>query len=187
MIHFRLIHTVSSTVEHVILHVLCELEGQLEGAADKFALKTIGSQEWLSNASILSRLECIHTSIKLEKDVRLGFFPKDEKHMKVIARTKQDDIRDAEIKLENILPKEPNSPISYDTLMILVETLENQIDRLEAAAEDENVSLSSSGVVQGVKAICALLGSIDTIEIYEAINNLKECCQNCQPAYKVTF
>lgn len=40
--------------------------------------------------------------------------------MTVIARTPQDDMRDVDIKLEDILPKEPVSSISYDDLMILL-------------------------------------------------------------------
>lgn len=163
------------------MHVLCELEGQISGSAENFALKMIGSQEWLSSKTELSKLECIHTSIKLEKDVQLGLFPKQDKYMKVLARMRQDDVRDAEIKLEDILPKEPTSAISYDTLMILLETLETEIEKLEGAASYG--SMHCSGVIQGVKAICALLGSLDTIEIFEAVNNLKEFCQNLSGNY----
>ena len=170
----------------MINHVLCELEGQIKGAASEFALKMIGSQEWLSPLTLLSRLECIHTSIKLEKDVQLGLFPKHDQYMKVIARTRQDDVRDAELKLENILPKEPNSNISYDNLMILLETLEDEIDKLENLIGDNSYGgVSCSGVSQAVKAICALLGSIDTIEVFNAVNALKECCLNNQPSYKL--
>jgi phosphatidylinositol-4-phosphate 3-kinase len=112
----------------------------------------------------------------LEKDVQLGLFPKQDKDMKILARTKQDDIRDAEIKLEDILPKEPTSAISYDNLMILLETLETEIEKLEGSASYGTIHCS--GVIQGVKAICALLGSLDTIEIYDAVNRLKEFCNN---------
>lgn len=177
---------VNSPVELVINHVLCELEGQIKGAASDFALKMIGSQEWLCPTTLLSRLQCIHTSIKLEHDVQLGLFPKHDQYMKAIARTRQDDLRDAELKLENILPKEPNSNISYDNLMILLETLELEIDKLENMIGDNSYGgVSCSGVSQAVKAICALLGSIDTIEVFDAVNALKECCLNNQPSYKI--
>lgn len=166
---------INSNITHVIIHVLVDLG--LPGNAEDFALKTIGSQEWLSDTSSLSHLEYIQLNITLEKDVQLGLFPKNNKYMKVIARTKQDDIRDADIKFENILPKEIVSAIGYDSLMILLETLEMEIDKLETSAAD-NLNLHPSGVVQGVKAICALLGCIDTLELFLAINNMKEACQN---------
>lgn len=167
------------------MHVLCELE--IEGPAENYALKMIGSQEWLSSKTLLSRLECVHNAIKLDKDIQLGLFPKQERHMRVLARTLVDDNRDADIKLEDILPKEPTSAISYDNLMILLETLETEIEKLESMATYGN--MHSSGVVQAVKAICALLGSLDTLELFEAINNLKDFSLNGPQTYtlKVNF
>ncbi|CRK95415.1 CLUMA_CG008711, isoform A [Clunio marinus] len=168
---------INSNVVHVILHVLTELEDSIRGTPEEFALKTVGSQEWLSPTSSLGHLEYIQSNIKLEKDVQLGLFPKYNKYMKIIARTQQDDLRDADIRFENILPKDVVSAISYDSLMILLETLEMEIDKLESSALDNSV-LHPSGVVQGVKAICALLGCIDTLELEKAIENLKEACRN---------
>lgn len=174
---------INSNILHVILHVLVDLEGKVSGNAEDFSLKTIGSQEWLSHSSSLSHLEYIQLNIKLEKDVQLGLFPRRNKYMKVIARTQEDDIRDADIKFENILPKEIVSSISYDSLMILLETLEMEIDKLETSAAD-NLALHPSGVVQAVKAICALLGCVDTLELFMAINNLKEACQTHSQSYQ---
>lgn len=176
---------INSNILHVIIHVLENIDVKLPGGAEDFALKTIGSQEWLLHSSSLSHLEYIQSNIKLEKDVQLGLFPRQNKYMKVIARTQQDDLRDAEIKLENILPKEAVSSISYDSLMILLETLEMEIDKLESSAAD-NMALHPSGVVQGVKAICALLGSIDTLELFLAINNLKDACVSHSTSFRVS-
>lgn len=68
----------------------------------------------------MNQLECVHNSIKLERDTLLGLCRKTPEIMTVIARTPQDDMRDVDIKLEDILPKEPVSSISYDDLMILL-------------------------------------------------------------------
>lgn len=172
-------------------------------------LKPIGVVEWLSPTSKLNQLECIHSSIKMEKDVQLGLCPKSHMNTNSIARTRQDDLNDAEIRPEHILPHEPVSSISHDTLMILLgefsilapsikfleffvlfffsETLETEIDKLESAASDLNRRiLSHSGVVQAVKMICALLGSIDTLEISDAVDQLKEVCNNGHIVYKET-
>lgn len=178
---------VNSTVEMILNHVMVVLEGEVAGSSENYALKTIGSQEWLASDSILSHLEFVHSNIKLEKDVKLGLFPKKDKYMKVFARSALDDTRDSQIKIENIVPKEPFSSISYDSLMILLETLETEFDKLETSASDSQIvcSFHCSGVVQGVKAICALLGSVDTIELFDAVTNLKEICLNNPPTYKV--
>ncbi|XP_059622925.1 phosphatidylinositol 4-phosphate 3-kinase C2 domain-containing subunit beta [Phlebotomus argentipes] len=173
---------ISTTVEHVIMHAFCELEGQIRGEVSDFALKPIGVVEWLSPKSKLSQLQCIHNSIKLEKDVQLGLCPKTSANVKTIARTLQDDLRDAEIKPEDIVVHEPVSSISYNNLMILLETLESEIAQLELAATNPNrhTVLSCSGVVQSVKAICALLGNIDTLDISDAIVQLTAVCENGQ-------
>lgn len=49
---------------------------------------------------------------------------------------------------------------------------------MESAASDPSPRsvVSCSGVVQGVKAICALLGSIDTLELADCVDQLKKIC-----------
>lgn len=96
------------------------MEGQIIGNVSDFMLKPIGVVEWLSPTSKLNQLECIHSSIKMEKDVQLGLCPKSHMNSNSIARTRQDDLNDAEIRPEHILPHEPVSSISHDTLMILL-------------------------------------------------------------------
>lgn len=89
------------------------------------------------------------------------------------------------MKPEDIIAHERCSSINYDTLMILLETLETEIDCLESASTDCNPHsmLTCSGVIQGVKAICALLGNIDTLDISEAINELSHVCASGQTVY----
>lgn len=175
----------NSTVIHIIMQVLITMENLFEGSPEDFVLKTIGSQEWLSDTNVtLSQLQYVHESIALEHDILLGFFPKKDEYLKAIARTKIDDIRDSDLKIENILPKDPftSTTISYDTLIILLETLEMEIDKLETAAcaVKSYTPLNASGVIQACRAICSLLGCIDTFELFNAINRLRETCEEQQ-------
>lgn len=168
------------------MHVFCALEGQVcSGSVDEYVLKPIGVTEWLRNSSKLNQLECVHSSIKLEQDVQLGLWPRVYANLHGMSRTQQDDIRDANIKLEDILAHEPVETITYDNLMILLETLEDEISKLESSVADArpHTILSCSGVLQAVKMICALLGSIDTLEITKAIDDLKMVCANGQTIY----
>uniref|UniRef100_W4VRG7 Putative phosphotidylinositol 3 kinase 68d n=1 Tax=Corethrella appendiculata TaxID=1370023 RepID=W4VRG7_9DIPT len=178
---------ITTTVEHVIMHVFCALEGQIINSVNDFILKSIGKHEILKPTSKLNQLECIHNSIKLEHDVQLSICPRNEKIIKMLARTYQDDLRDADIKIEDILPNEPTYSINYDNVMILLETLETEIEKLESSASDNNphTIITCSGVVQAVKAICQLLGTIDTFEITEAIAELKNACQHGQTIYSM--
>ncbi|XP_065090885.1 phosphatidylinositol 4-phosphate 3-kinase C2 domain-containing subunit beta [Ochlerotatus camptorhynchus] len=176
---------ITTSVEHVIAQVFCALEGQIMNSGGDYVLKAIGIQEILRTSSRLNQLQCVHNSIKLEHDVQLGFVPKTPRIMRTIARTAQDDQRDAEIKLEHILSKEATSAIGYDDLMILLETLEAEIDKLQLSADDHSphTIMSCSGVIQAVKAICNMLGPIDTLEITKSIDDLKTCCDSGQTIY----
>ncbi|XP_067613396.1 phosphatidylinositol 4-phosphate 3-kinase C2 domain-containing subunit beta isoform X2 [Eurosta solidaginis] len=174
---------INTAVELVIDQVFCSLEGQIKGTPNDFIVKPIGVSEWLSPTSKLSQLECVHNSLKLEQDVQLGLCVKSEEVMQVIARTQNDDLRDADLRAEDILPNEMATTISYDNMMILIETLETEIDKLECADPNSRSILSCSGVVQAVKAICALLGSIDTLEISACIADLKRICEEGQVKY----
>uniref|UniRef100_A0A1B0A2K1 phosphatidylinositol 3-kinase n=1 Tax=Glossina pallidipes TaxID=7398 RepID=A0A1B0A2K1_GLOPL len=176
---------INTPVELVIVQAFCCLEGQIRGSVNDCAAKPIGVAEWLSNLSKLSQLECVHNSLKMEKDVQLGLCLKTEGNMQVIARTQRDDYNDCDLRPEDVLPNEMATTITYDNMMILIETLETEIDKLESAAGDYNSRsmLSCSGVVQGVKAICALLGSIDTLEIAACVGELKHLCEGGQRKY----
>lgn len=173
----------SKTVDFVRNRAFFKLENTITGDLSDYALKPIGIMEWLNPMAQLSHLEYIHQCMKLEKDVQLGLCLRSR--MNGLARTKQDDIRDAELKPEDVIAHEKCSSINYDTLMILLETLEAEIERLEAAAVDTSIRtvVTCSGVVQAVKAICALLGSIDTLEISDAIRELNHTCLTGQTKF----
>lgn len=70
-------------------------------------------------------------------------------------------------------------------IFFFLETLETEIDKLESAASESNsrTVISCSGVIQGIKAICALLGSIDTLELAECVAKLKQVCEDNHPKY----
>lgn len=168
------------------MHVFCELEGQqCSGLADDYILKPIGVNEWLRPTSKLSQLDCVHQSIKLEQDVQFGLWPKAYANLSGLARTQQDDHRDADLKPEDILAHEPVETINYDSLMILLETLEDEIAKIESTASDTrpHITISQSGVVQAVKMTCALFGSIDTLSIAAAIDALNRLISSNSQSY----
>ncbi|KAK0183358.1 hypothetical protein PV327_001408 [Microctonus hyperodae] len=174
------------SVEHVILNVACSLEDEDTVDVQKYCLRVLGLAEYLSPNTTLAQYEYIHQCIKLEKDIELAIITRGQMK-RSIARTLQDDNRDQDMKLEDILPNEPLQPISYDTLLILLETVEKEMERIETAAIQLATTNHSSsllpqlqprGVEQAVKAVCALMGNIETYEITEAVDNfVNACCQ----------
>lgn len=73
--------------------------------------------------------------------------------------------------------------------MNVIETLEKEVEKLEQAALqiEKNTSpsfmpqLQPSGVVQSVKLVVKLLGTVETLDISEALDGLKDCCQKFLP------
>lgn len=72
-----------------------------------------------------------------------------------------------------------------DNLFCYLETLEDEIVKLELSAADSSphTILSCSGVTQAVKMICALLGSLDTLALTDVIDDLKSVCASGQTVY----
>ncbi|EZA50776.1 Phosphatidylinositol-4-phosphate 3-kinase C2 domain-containing subunit alpha [Ooceraea biroi] len=177
---------VSCSVEHVILNVACSLDEEDTVNVEKYCLRVWGLAEYFAPNTTLAQYEYIHQCIKLEKDIELAIMSKAQIKQS-IARTLQDDNRDQCLKLEDILPNEPLQPISYDTLIILLETVEKEMERVENTALQLATTnhgssllpqLQPRGVVQAVKAVCALMGNIETFEITEAVDNfVNACCQ----------
>uniref|UniRef100_A0A1B6CT28 Uncharacterized protein n=3 Tax=Clastoptera arizonana TaxID=38151 RepID=A0A1B6CT28_9HEMI len=172
---------VSSSVEHIVLHVVYELEC---GSAGDYVLKVWGLAEYLSSHTTLADYEYVHQCIKLEKDISLVLLHVDNL-LRPLCRTIQDDNRDKMLTLDDLLPKEPVQPISFETMQILLETLEREMDRVETAAlELSNTSSDASsmpplqprGVIQAVKAVCALLGNVETLDISHALDMFNRAC-----------
>ncbi|KAK9497814.1 hypothetical protein O3M35_003734 [Rhynocoris fuscipes] len=174
--------SVSSTVEHILLHAACEAGYE---SIDQYVLKVHGLAEYLDPNALLSHYEYVHQCIKLEKDVELKLLKKDFLN-KLLIRTAEDDKKDRNVLLENLLPKEPVQPISYDCLLILLETLEKEMERVivmskeisECDSMDCCPSLQPKSVMQAVKAICSLLGNIETLEISHALELFKNACDD---------
>ncbi|XP_002025662.2 phosphatidylinositol 4-phosphate 3-kinase C2 domain-containing subunit alpha isoform X1 [Drosophila persimilis] len=179
---------IDSVVAQVVAQALASLEGQVKGSVTDYVVKPIGLLEWLAPTSRLSQLESVHNSFQLEKDVHLGLCLSTASNMQAIARSERDDVNDADLQPEQLFPNEVVPIVTYDNMMILIETLEMEIDKLESAADPPPPAsgrsvVSCSGVVQAVKAICALLGSIDTLDIARCVSDLKRVCEDAQTKY----
>ncbi|CAH0389985.1 unnamed protein product [Bemisia tabaci] len=170
---------VTSSIEHVTMHVLCELDA---GKAEDFVLKVYGLAEYFSVDTSLADYEFIHNCIKLEKDVVLSLVPLCQLD-RPLARTSQDDERDSTLTLDDLLPKEPVQPISHESLQILLETLDKEMSKLEKSAVELSFSQNSTNtqlhprrVIQAVKAICALLGNLEPLEMTFALDQFVNTC-----------
>ncbi|XP_024085910.1 phosphatidylinositol 4-phosphate 3-kinase C2 domain-containing subunit alpha isoform X2 [Cimex lectularius] len=172
---------VSSTVEHVLGHVACEIG---HDSISDHILKVYGQEEYLEIQSSLCDYEYVHQCIKLDKDIELTYLDVSTLHRPFL-RTAEDDIRDCQITLDDLIPKEPVQPISHESLLILLETLEKEIERVvttckemyNSSSNETVANLQTESVKQAVKAVCALLGNIETLQITHAVDNFVNVCR----------
>uniref|UniRef100_A0A8D8S4J0 Phosphatidylinositol 4-phosphate 3-kinase C2 domain-containing subunit alpha n=1 Tax=Cacopsylla melanoneura TaxID=428564 RepID=A0A8D8S4J0_9HEMI len=151
---------VSTSIEHVMLHIVCELDA---GSASDYVLKVYSKNEYFAERStILAEYEYVHECIKLERDIELTLLHIDQLE-RSLARTSQDDLNDASLSLDDLLPKEMVQPISHESLLILLETFEKEVARYEQHLN------TGKNVAQSVKAVCTLLGNVETLEISSAL------------------
>lgn len=164
---------VESKVEHVILTVVCSLGEDLRDDMSDYMLRVWGANEYLTAGSSLSEYDYIRECVRLEKDVRLCLH---EGRDTSLARTERDDARDSHLTLDELMPCQGAGPsLSFDNLSILLETLEGELSRAVGVTCAEG-SCSPKGVVQAVKAICALAGGIETLHVTHTLNGFIAAC-----------
>ncbi|KAH0818247.1 hypothetical protein GEV33_004544 [Tenebrio molitor] len=97
----------------------------------------------------------------------------------------QDDSRDRDLTFEDIVPVDTTVHISYDQLVILLETIESEMKKLkEAAVQIEKCSSPTSmpslqplKVIQSVKCVIKLMGNLCTLDLSMAVEELQRVCK----------
>ncbi|XP_045492000.1 phosphatidylinositol 4-phosphate 3-kinase C2 domain-containing subunit alpha [Colias croceus] len=164
---------VESTVEHVILTVVCSLDEDIRDDMSGYMLRVWGAKEYLTPGSSLSEYDYIRECVRLEKDVRLCLH---EGRDTSLARTDVDDARDAHLTLDDLMPVQgATQTLSFDNLSILLETLEGELSRAIGVVGAEGCC-SPNGVFQAVKAICALAGGVETLHVTHTLNAFAQAC-----------
>ncbi|CAH0668895.1 unnamed protein product [Spodoptera exigua] len=164
---------VESTVEHVILTVVCSLDEDIREDMSEYMLRVRGAKEYLTPGSSLSEYDYIRECVRLEKDVSLCLA---EGRDNVLARTERDDARDSHLTLDDLLPCHgTTAQLSFDNLSILLETLEGELSRAVGVTGAEGCC-SPKAVFQAVKAICALAGGVETLHVTHTLNAFAQAC-----------
>ncbi|GFY57943.1 phosphatidylinositol 4-phosphate 3-kinase C2 domain-containing subunit alpha [Trichonephila inaurata madagascariensis] len=169
---------VNTSVEHIISHTVCSIFDNASSLSmDNFVLKVHGLSEYFTSHSTLADYEYVHQCHKFDKPVCLTLT--DIKDLKrPFARTKNDDVNDSNFKYTDIAPSIRKEVISYESLSILLDILEKEMEKIKSSALkfDSLDSLKPQGVVQAVKAICTLLSHVETSEITDTVAAFIRVC-----------
>ena len=153
-----------------------------EGRPEDFILKIRGQAEYLVEGQ-LSQYEYVHQCYKYDQDLHLSLVNTGQLNRE-LARTGQDDETDHNLGFSQISPLDTTKTLSYDELRILVSTLQKEADRISVTArtlascsEHEVMkALRPKQMLQAVKAVAALLGGVETLELRAACDQLCTTC-----------
>ncbi|XP_064480154.1 phosphatidylinositol 4-phosphate 3-kinase C2 domain-containing subunit alpha-like [Ornithodoros turicata] len=165
--------SISTSIEHIISNTICSFKDDLEDIQlENYVLKVRGLAEYFTPDSFLKEYEYIHQCYKSVQTVCLTLM--DVRDLKrPWSRTLQDDGEFLEVKTSSLLSPSFGG-VSYDSVSILIETFQKEAKKLLCAASSG--SNQPRGVIQAVKAICAMLSKIEILEIIHAVEGVKQVC-----------
>ena len=172
---------VESELMVIIAQVLVKKEMDV-GLVGDYTLKIQGQSEYLVDGQ-LADYEYVHQCYKYDRDVHLSL-THNTAVVRDVARTVSDDETDCDLSFEQISPLDTVKTLSYNSLQILLSTLQKEADRMSvtartlASCSDREVmkALRPKQMLQAVKAVAALLGGVETLELREACDQL---CKSC--------
>ncbi|XP_074660080.1 phosphatidylinositol 4-phosphate 3-kinase C2 domain-containing subunit alpha-like [Tubulanus polymorphus] len=165
----------SSSVEHLINHVLYSVCDDLENiSASNCILKVYGSSEFLINDSTIGDYEYVQTSLELSQEIRFSLLNK-EFATRPLKRTVEDSRE--KMTLPQCMDGIETQVATIDSISILMENYTSECNKIkEQAMSNGCKKLQPRGVVQSAKAICAILGGVETIEVMRSVKHLECLC-----------
>jgi len=173
--------SIDMELDAIVAKVLVETDKDIERVRE-YWLKVHGQAEYMCGG-VLSDYEYVHQCYKYDRDVSLTLAHKDL-IIKSLARTEQDDEKGGQISFNQISPLDSMKTLSYNDLQILLGTLQKEADRISSTAKtlascsekDVMPALRPKQMLQAVKAVSALLGGVETLDVREACEQLITTC-----------
>eukprot|EP00092_Neocalanus_flemingeri_P001614 GFUD01001721.1.p1 GENE.GFUD01001721.1~~GFUD01001721.1.p1 ORF type:complete len:1837 (+),score=416.06 GFUD01001721.1:479-5989(+) len=173
--------SIDMDLDAIVAKVLVETDKDIEKVRE-YWLKVQGQAEFMCGG-LLSDYEYVHQCYKYDKDIHLTLAHKDLV-VKTLARTESDDENDCEIGFNQISPLDSMKTLSYNDLQILLGILQREADRISSTAKtlascsekDVMPALRPKQMLQAVKAVSALLGGVETLDVREACEQLITTC-----------
>lgn len=162
------ISCLSEDVTDVTDHSICEA----------FLLKVCGKSEYLEAERELVDYECVQQCLKLQTEVRFVLTESDRVSRK-LARSQEDDQFDLIPRTyKDFFDLTRATAISQYGLSVLMEAFQDEVAKvLQESTDLVAPRFEPSRIIQSVKAICAMLASIETSEIHGAVDELVQLQQ----------
>lgn len=173
--------SVNTELTQIVAKVLVELDRDID-CCSAYLLQVHGKGEYLQDGT-LSQYEYVHQCYKYDRDVRLTMVHQNLVQ-RSLARTEEDDLQDLQLSYQQISPLDHARTLSHEDLKTLLEFLQKEAERISATARTLATcsekcvlqSLNPRGMLQAVKAVCAKLGGVETLDLAEALDEFSQAC-----------
>ncbi|XP_074597664.1 phosphatidylinositol-4-phosphate 3-kinase catalytic subunit Pi3K68D [Brevipalpus obovatus] len=170
---------INASVEHIIFQVVCSvLEDTSNVDFHDYSLKVDCLNEYLVPGSLLREYAFIHHCQMFDRDVRLILVNTvNDNDFSLYIRTAEDDANIMSHSPDDLLPTShlnKFSGVNKDAVNMLLETLDNEIEKFILSVNNESSTRCLSSVIQATKALISLLGNCDTLQLTQAIENLSQ-------------
>lgn len=148
------------------------------GICNAFLLKVCGRAEYLEAERELVDYEYVQQCLKLQQEVQFVLMESD-RVSRTLARTAEDDNTDIVPRnYKDFFDLTNSTAISQYGLTVLMEAFSDEVTKvLQETTNLVAPRFEPSRIIQSVKAICAMLASIETSEIHSAVDALNELYQ----------
>ena len=165
---------VNTSIEHIISHVVCCLVDEVANIdLNSYILRVFARNEFLESDSTLADYSYVFECHKFDRDVLLTLVNLNQVD-RLFARTEKDDSEFLQnATTDSLLPSKLVSKfqeVDYNTISILIETLDREMDRvLENCRTEQKIRYHQAR--QAVQAISALCGKIETEPLRQSMQD----------------
>lgn len=147
-----------------------------------YVLKVCGRAEYLQGNDVLIQYGYVQGCVKFGSEVELVLLPTREISRQLV-RTEEDDQDDSLPRsYKDFFDCPVNTAVSKYGVTVLLEAFNDELVRLvEATTSTSDRRFEPSRVIQAVKAICATLASLETEEVINSVQMLKNLQNDIPP------
>lgn len=174
---------VSTTIEHIISHVVCSMFESLSDGdcMENYLLKITGKDEFLDSKKFLGEYTYVNHCCKFGYDLQLTLI-KSVSCKRSYQRSQKDDFRcKSLLSADDLLPRQVllgYSDLHYESLSIIIDAIEKGAERVLKDLRNPGVKLQPTAFIQVIKALCSSMMNCETLELTEARSNFFELCKS---------
>lgn len=176
-------HSRINKIIELALSCLSEDEGSIDWSrSSAYVLKVCGRSEYLQANDVLIQYGYVQQCVKFGHEVELVLL-QSWQISRQLARTEEDDLDESSPRnYRDFFDCPVSTAVSEYGLKVLLEAFNVELVKLVEGTTNESVPrFEPSPVIQAVKAICATLASLETVDVINSVQMLKTLQSSIPP------